>query len=146
MPTTVLPQRLADEDQAKVDQAWNDALTPIDRHGAEELLDILVLTQAYQAGVDSLHLRSEKEWARGIVVMEIHVNRKTPETDRFTVEIRDKAGTVLRRESYARATVEATVRLLTSEWSMLDQKRKQGNITPDELRTLEHLESRRAVV
>jgi hypothetical protein len=62
--------------------------------------------------VDTLTLRSEKRFAGGRVVMEVHFDRAKPDDDRFVVTVFDPAGAVARQERYARAEVEQTAREL----------------------------------
>ena len=56
---TPLPARLDDETQKKVDESWDRAFTPADRLVRQDLLDVMVGTQAYQLGVDTFALRAE---------------------------------------------------------------------------------------
>ena len=70
-----MPPRLDADGQKQIDDAWNQALTPIDKYDNQTLLDLLVITQAYQLGVDSLTFRSEKSFVGGKVVMEIAFDR-----------------------------------------------------------------------
>lgn len=104
-----LPERLSDEAQQDIDNHWNQALTPVEKHDRETWLDVLVVTRAYQAGVDSLDFRSEKKWAGGRVVMEIHFDRAKPADDRFEITVLDHAGQVLRRERFGREEIERVV-------------------------------------
>ena len=107
-----LPPPLADENQRTVDESWERALNPVDRLDRAPLLDALILTQGYQLGIDRLTLRSEKDYSAGIVVMEIHINRRQPVNDRFDVSVIDKAGKIIRQFSYSREEVERTQREL----------------------------------
>jgi hypothetical protein len=104
--------RLDDEGQKKIDEAWEKALSPLDRLDHQKLLDALIGTNAYQLGVDKLYFRSEKRYSGGKVVMEVHFDRATPEEDRFEVNVLDADGKVLRREHYGREDVEKTYREL----------------------------------
>jgi hypothetical protein len=103
-----IPERLADEDQKQVDDAWTRALTPVGKPDRQTWLDVFVTTQAYETGVDSLTFRSEKKWAGGRVVMEVHYDRAKPAGDRFEVTVYDAAGKALRRERYSRDEVRQT--------------------------------------
>jgi len=108
-----IPPTLDAEQQQKIDEAWERALTPIDHLDKQAFLDALVLSQGFQTGVDKLTLRSEKRFSGGIVIMEIHMDRAKPVEDRFVVTIRDKTGEkVLRQMEYGRDEVERTVREL----------------------------------
>ena len=66
-----LPQRFDPDTQRQIDDGWNRAFTPANALSRQELLDVMVGTQAYQHGVDTLHLRATKAFAGGSVVMEI---------------------------------------------------------------------------
>src|SRR5687767_5411722 len=101
-----LPQRLSVDEQKQIDDHWNDALSPVEKHDRQTWLDVFVATQAYQVGVETLDLRSEKKWAGGRVVMEIHFDRTKPADDRFEVTVYDFVGKVLRRERYGREELE----------------------------------------
>jgi hypothetical protein len=105
-----IPARLDDHAQKDIDAAWNAALTPVGRYDRGRWLDALVGTHAYQVGVDTFTLRSEKTLAAGRVVMEIHTDRARPDDDRFVVTVYDAAGVVARQERYSRADVEQAVR------------------------------------
>jgi hypothetical protein len=103
-----LPQRLDPESQKKVDDAWTGILTPPDKLGHQDLLDVLVGTFAYQHGVDALSFRSEKRFAGGKVVMGVSFDRTRPDDDRFEVTVYDLKGKELRRERYSRQEIEET--------------------------------------
>ena len=107
-----LPSPLLDDEQRTVDESWERAMTPIDRLEREPLLDALIITEGYQLGVDRLHLRSEKDFSGGVVVMEIHITRKRPVDDRFEVTVLDKNGKILREFMYSREEVERVHREL----------------------------------
>src|SRR5437764_10232184 len=98
-----MPTRLDNENQLQIDEAWNRALSPITKHNHQALLDLMVMTAAYEIGVDELFLRSTKRYQAGLVVMELHYNRLIPENDRFVVQIFDPEGKLLRQENYDRA-------------------------------------------
>lgn len=131
-----MPVRLEGEGQKQFDEAWNDALRPVDRFDHQTVLDFLMVTQAYQMGVDRLTFRSEKKVAVGKVVMEISFDRLRPAEDRFVVQILDDAGQVLRKEEYAREDVERTYRDLFVDHQDLQYKKDRGTITPEEARRL----------
>jgi hypothetical protein len=103
-----LPQRLDPETQLLIDNGWNRALSPPDKLGHQELLDVLVGTQLYQLGVDFFMFRAEKRFARGKVVMEVAFDRASPDDDRFQVTVLDSAGKVVRAENYSRKEVDQT--------------------------------------
>ena len=141
-----LPQRLDDEGQKAVNDAWERVLVPVGRHDNQALLDILVVTQAYQAGVDKLEFRSEKRFSGGTVVMTIRYDRAAPKDDRFEARVVDDAGKVLRQEQYGREQIERTNEELPHEHAPLRQKKQQGKASPDELKKLAGIEARVAVI
>jgi hypothetical protein len=95
-------QRLSPEDQAKVDQIWNNVLTPPERVDRELLLDVVEAFELHTAGIDRLKLECEKDFTGGTVHMIVNFNRRRPpEDDRFIVMIRDHQGHLLRKETYS---------------------------------------------
>ena len=110
--TSPMPPKFEAGEQKQIDDAWEQALAPVAKHDRQTWLDTFVTTQAYQAGVDVLDLRSEKKWSGGKVVMEIHCERAKPDADRFEVTVLDHGGQVLRKERYGRAEVEKANREL----------------------------------
>jgi len=107
-----LPARLDPETQQAIDNGWNRALAPPERLGHQDLLDVLVGTQAYQLGVDSFTFRAEKRFAGGRVVMEMSYDRASPDNDQFEVAISDQTGKTVRHESYSRKEIEETYNAL----------------------------------
>lgn len=105
-----MPARLDADTQKDIDAAWDAAVTPVEKYDRGRWLDALIGTRAYQVGVDTLHLRSEKAVAGGRVVMQIVFDRAKPDDDRFVVTVFDPAGVVVREERYSRADVDQTVR------------------------------------
>ena len=105
---TPMVQRVDDETQQEIDEGWNRALKPVDQLDRQQWLDIFVVAQAYQMGVDKLSLRSEKSFDGGSVVMEIQYDRQLPDKDSFVVTVRDNDGHTIRQENYARKDVEDT--------------------------------------
>jgi hypothetical protein len=103
-----LPVRLDPETQKAIDDGWNRALSPPDKLGHQELLDVLVGTQLYQLGVDFFMFRAEKRFANGKVVMEVAFDRARPDDDRFQVTVLDSSGRVVRAENFARQEVDQT--------------------------------------
>src|SRR5689334_1244025 len=111
---TPLPARLDDETQKKVDESWDRAFTPADRLVRQDLLDVMVGTQAYQLGVDTFALRAEKRIAGGRVVMEVAFDRARPGDDRFEVSVYDAAGKLVRSERYSRQEIDEAYGILFS--------------------------------
>jgi hypothetical protein len=141
-----MPVRLDDESQKSFDQAWEKALTPVGRFNHQGLLDVFLLTQAYQAGVDKLTLRSEKKTAAAVVVMEIEFDRLKPEQDRFEVKIYDHGRKLLRRESYSRKEVEDTYSDLFVREKQLREWADKGHATPEDMLALAELQARHQAV
>lgn len=107
-----LPERLDPETQTKIDEGWSKAFAPVNRFDHQGLLDVMVGARAYQLGVDSLAMKSEKRFAGGRAVMEVQYERTKPEQDRFEVTIYDDRGKMLRSERFDRSEIEATYRTL----------------------------------
>lgn len=107
--TAPLPERLDEKTQKSVEESWGRAFTPPARFDHQGLLDLMVLAQPYQLGVDELAFRSSKRFAGGTAVMEVRYDRAKPADDLFRVTVTGPAGNVIRDERYTRAEVEATV-------------------------------------
>ena len=141
-----LPKRLTDDEQKAVNESWEKVLAPVGRLDNQALLDLLILTQAYQNGVDKLEFRSEKKFSGGLVIMTIRYDRALPKEDRFEVQVVDDAGKVLRQEKYGREQIERTNKELLHEERPLRQQKENGTASPDELKKLAALEARLAVI
>jgi hypothetical protein len=102
--------RLNEEEQKQIDESWDKALSPIDRLDHNALLDAMVVTGAYQRGVDRLMFYSEKSHKGGKVVMEIYFERASPDKDRFEIHFFDLSGKMIRHERYERQEVDTTYR------------------------------------
>lgn len=139
-----MPPRLDDDSQKSVNESWEKALSPVDRFNNQALLDTLLVTGAYQCGVDKLEFRSEKTFSGGVVVMEIRYDRSAPDRDRFTVTVRDRQGNVLRQEHYGREQIETTYHELSIDLNNLRWKREQGIASAEELQKLKDYEARLA--
>ncbi len=139
-----LPVRLDDEQQKSVNESWEKALSPADRFSNQSLLDLLLVTGAYQHGVDKLEFRSEKRFSGGVVVMESRFERSAPERDLFAVTIQDGRGIVIRQERYTRDQIATTSSELGSDCAALQWKRQQGQASPEEIQKLEGYEARLA--
>src|SRR3954471_16662912 len=91
-PTTAPAfHRLEPDQQAQVDDAWRNMLSPPGRLDRELLLDVIVYNQFHQLGVDRADYRAEKELpnAGGPAPMRITFARRKPLDDHFFVEVRD---------------------------------------------------------
>lgn len=113
--------RFDEKGQKQFDETWNKALTPVTRLDRRQCLDLIVGIQAFQAGVDKLTMRSEKEYSEGHVVMEITFDRARPERDRFVVQVFSHEGKLLRELTYQREEVEKTYR------DLFENVPKEGN-------------------
>jgi hypothetical protein len=140
-----MPPRLEADEQKKIDQAWENALNPVDHLDRQATLDALVVSQAYQAGVDRLTFRSEKQFSGGVVVMEIHFDRAKPNDDRFEVTVRNQGGKELRRLVYNRTEVETTYRELNDP-RFAGQPQANAPPQPADANKREDVQKRLAVV
>jgi hypothetical protein len=141
-----MPVRLDEKGQKQIDEAWDKALTPIDRFDHAAMLDAFLISHAYQVGVDKLSFHSEKKTATGMVVMEIHYDRSLPEEDRFEVRIYDSSQKLLRLEAYSRQEIEDDNQELFVESTMLDQAERDGRATPEQSKRLAALKARMEAV
>lgn len=124
--TAPMAPRLDDEVQRRVDAGWEKALSPVARLDHQSLLDVFIGTGAYQLGVDKLTLLSEKRYSAGLVVMEVHFDRRTPAEDLFEVRVLDPNGKLLRQERYGREEVEKTRQDLFAHISPAEEGKKES--------------------
>lgn len=110
--TKPMIDRLDDESQAKIDEVWDNMVTPPNRVDRTLLLDVLLSAQLYQHGVDSLRFVSEKDVGENLVVMEIRFDREDPQFDEFSVTVIDPKGREVRRERYGRDDINKEINLL----------------------------------
>lgn len=94
-------RRLAPEEQAQVDRMWNNMLATPDRLDRNLLLDVMLAYELHQYGVDRATYHAEKDYAGGVVLMDIKYDRQKPLDDWFFVEIRDRANHTVRKEHYS---------------------------------------------
>ena len=94
-------RRLDPDEQAQVDRMWNNMLVKPDRLDRELLLDVLLTFELHEEGVDRTTYHSEKDFAGGVVLMDMKYNRQKPLEDWFFVEILDHDKKVLRKEHYS---------------------------------------------
>lgn len=146
MDSSPMPARLGAEDQKKIDDAWDNALNPVNKLDRQALLDALIVTHAYQAGVDRLTFRSEKKFSSGLVVMEIHFDRAKPEDDRFDVIVQDANGKEVRGVKYARPEIEATARDLFHPSFSQPRPADAPPLDPEHAKMYEEIQKRRAAV
>ena len=94
-------QRLAPDEQAQVDRMWNNMLAAPDRLDRNLLLDVTLAYELHEYGVDRAMYHAEKDYAQGVVLMDIKYDRQKPLEDWFFVEIRDRANKTVRKEHYS---------------------------------------------
>ena len=104
--------RLDENSQAKIDEVWENMVTPPDNLDRTLLLDVILSAQLYQHGVDSMRFVSEKTVGDGLVVMEIRFDREEPLFDEFCVSYIDRRGRELRRERYSRDDINDEIQIL----------------------------------
>lgn len=131
-------ERLGEEEQQYVDEAWRNMLAPPDRLDRTLLLDALVYYQLHHQGVDYLRMTSEKDVAGGLVVMDVRYDRDNPTFDVFEFTFVDAEGNELRRERYTHAEVLERFNYLCMGPTRMD--RECGEPVPDEVqrRQAEH--------
>lgn len=103
--TFPMVERLQPEDQAEVEEIWNNVLTPIGRLDRDTLLDTVVASQLHQQGIDRLNLQCEKVFDGGRIVFRLSFDRARPAGDVLEIDIFDNAGRRVRSEEYAGAEV-----------------------------------------
>lgn len=124
--------RLDDQTQARVDDTWDNMFSPVDRLDRTLLLDVILVGQLHQYGVDRLHMVSEKYVGDGLVVMEVSFDRAVPEADEFVVAYVDGDGYEIRRESYTREDIEDRIAFLfappvdTEDWPPEERERHEA--------------------
>lgn len=146
MGNAPLPARLEAEEQKKIDEGWEKALAPVDHLDRQAMLDALIVTQAYQTGVDRLTFRSEKKFSRGLVVMEINFDRAKPDDDRFDVIVQDSNGKELRRLRYTRPEIEATGRDLNHPIFSRQRPADAPPLDPEDAQKYQEVQKRLAAV
>jgi hypothetical protein len=80
---------------------WNNMLVTPDRLDRELLLDVLLTFEMHEQGVDRATYHAEKDYAGGVVVMEMKYDRLKPLEDWFFVEVFDKQKKSIRKEHYS---------------------------------------------
>lgn len=106
-----IPQRLTAEGQQRYDYGWQHFVAQGNNVEHTAMLDALLLTQAWHAGVDRLHLRSEKQVGDVRVVMETTFERDLPDDDAFSVTFYDARGRVLRQEHFSSGEMDEAIAL-----------------------------------
>lgn len=86
-----------------------------------EMLDAILISQAWHQGVDVLELRSVKRVSSMFVVMETQFNRERPEDDAFIVSYIDQSSRLHRVEKYSRDDLGDLFNLMNSTGLSGDQ-------------------------
>jgi hypothetical protein len=146
MGTSPMPPRLEADQQKNIDDSWEKAVNPHDQLDRQAILDSLILTQAYQVGVDRLHFRSEKAYSRGIVIMEIHYDRAKPNEDRFEITIQDNDGKPLRELTYNRSEIELASKELIDPRFAAPRGPNDPPLGPEDEKKRAEIQKRKAVV
>ena len=120
--------RLQPEEQAQVDEAWENMLTPPDRLDRLLFLDTVLSGQLYQIGTDRLYFGSEKRLRDGVVTMEVFFDRRSPEADRFTIRYVNGRGQQELYETYSRQEVDDRFEFL---FPVLAERRDTGDDTAE---------------
>jgi len=141
-----MPPRLDADAQKNVDEGWERALAPVNHLDRRAMLDALIVSQAFQAGVDRLTFRSEKKFSGGLVIMEIHFDRAKPGDDRFDVIVQDPNGNELRRLRYSREEIESTGRDLFHPTFSQPRPANAPPLDPEHARKYEEVQKRLAAV
>ena len=77
--------RIEEKDQVQINEAWENMLSPPGRLDRILLLDTVMAYQLYQVGTDRVYFGSDKHLRDGVVTMEVFFDRRSPESDRFTI-------------------------------------------------------------
>lgn len=83
-----------------VDRMWNNMLVTPDRLDRELLLDVLLTFELHEEGIDRATFHAEKDYAGGVVAMDMKYDRLKPLEDWFFVEIFDLNKKSIRKEHY----------------------------------------------
>lgn len=137
--TKPMIDRLDEKSQAKIDEVWENMVTPPDQLDRTLLLDVILSAQLYQHGVDSMRFVSEKTVGDGLVVMEIRFDREEPLFDEFCVSYIDRRGRELRRERYSRDDINDEIQILF-------EAAAEGGVDPDaDVEMTDEMKERRAI-
>jgi hypothetical protein len=134
------------EEQRRIDETWDNMLTPVPRLDRQVLLDTGVLCGLYTNGVDRMHMTSEKHFSGGTAVMEIDCDRINPDVGQFIITVYDERGRTIRRERYTRADVEESGRMMFAKLCAETQPGTARSQTPEERQFWIAVERRRAAV
>lgn len=136
-----LPMRLDDETQRGVNDAWQNALTPVDRLDRDLLLDVMLNYAMYWHGVDRVRATAEKDLISGRVIMEVSFDRsQPPESDTFSITVVDASDRILRVERFSRFDIDA--RRANMESGILISIGDPENLTEEERAAMQEEEDR----
>ena len=111
--------RLPEEAQKQVDDSWGNMFTPPDRLDRTLLLDVLLVNQFHQRGVDRATMVSEKDIGARRAVMTMRFDRRNAAFDEFTISLVDDQGRECRRERYTADEIRDRLDYLRSHaWAM----------------------------
>lgn len=115
-------QRLDEPTQRQFDDMWDNILYQPQRVDRQTLLDVMVVYQFFQVGIDRLVMTSEKDVLGGRVVMTVRFDRAQPLHDEFVLAYVDRHGQERRRERYTRDEVQESLNTLGAleGWKAVD--------------------------
>ncbi len=110
-----MPERLSLERQTAMDDGWTHLVAHHSTASREALMDAILLHQAWQRGVDSLRLTTEKQVGDVRVRMQSRFDRDAPDADEFRVDFIAADGWVLRSESISGHEMDAALQLYLAQ-------------------------------
>ncbi|MCG3138616.1 MAG: hypothetical protein HJJLKODD_02481 [Phycisphaerae bacterium] len=113
--------RLSEEQQWQVDEAWGNMLDQGEEVDRVLWLDVMIVGQLYEQGVDTLVMQSTKTVSDGKVVMTIQFNRAEPQYDEFNLAYYDDKGQEIRRERYLFDEVRERIQYFASPPEIHDE-------------------------
>ncbi len=120
--TRPIPQRLTADRQQAYEHGWSHLAANERDVTREELLDAILLRQAWQQGVDVFEMRSEKKVGAMRIVIETSYHRDDPNSDAVRVAFYDGGPEPFRTEHYPSSEVDAAIDLyLTANFKPEDE-------------------------
>ena len=120
--------RIEEKDQVQINEAWENMLSPPGQLDRILLLDTVMAYQLYQVGTDRVYFGSDKHLRDGVVTMEVFFDRRSPESDRFTIRYVNSNGQQQRYETYTRQQVDDRFEFL---FPALAERRDTGEDTAE---------------
>ena len=96
-----MPERMNEQAQSNWDEAWRHFAASQPNILREEILDVMLVRQAWHVGVDTLEMRSMKRIGSHKIVMETTYDRSRPDDDAFTITFLDVYNRPVRTERYS---------------------------------------------